>query len=221
MQVRRQTQRVGSRYVVFCNNQKLLLCRLSVHNEKTTPFPLPPPTVSVIPRQFCSSTPVHSGNKASSSARFQTPPRPKSAVVRRTDNITTTPPPSASATSESQAVKIARAAEGSERMMNVADGTTGGRAPSAGAAAGTATVAVAAAAEVADGRSEFRGAGHRGGTASAGRVQHRPRPRSAVARVETTPHHGKARMGKKQEYSSNDRWCSHPAVAQYWQNTPI
>lgn len=150
--------------------------------QGTPPLPLTTPIASVIPQQYRShsSTPVHSGGKGTSSARFQTPPRPKSAAVRRTDAITTPPP--APATSESRGVKIV-GAEGTERAKNVPDGT-GGRAPSSEAALTTA------------GRSEFRGAEHRGGASSAGRVQHRPRPRSAVARVETTPHHGKARAGK-------------------------
>lgn len=66
------------------------------------------------------------------------------------------------------------------------DGAAGGGQPAtAGASPGDATA----------GRTEFRGADHGGGGGSSARCSHRrPRPRSAVARVETASHHGKASL---------------------------
>lgn len=148
---------------------------------------LHPPRCRRDRRQYRSPSPapVNAGSRTASPARFRNPPRPKSAAVRRPDSVT--PPPPAMVSSESRGVK-ARQAEGNEQAQHTLNESGDGAAE---APATTATKKAVAADDPAAGRSEFRGSQLRGGGSSARRVQHRPRPRSAVARVETTTHHGK------------------------------
>lgn len=152
----------------------------------------PPPCCRRDPRQYRSHSPapVNAGSRTASPARFRNLPRPKSAAVRRPDSSPTPPLP----TPAIGEARVARAdqADGNRRGEHALNGS-GDRAAEAATATATKEAAAAAAATAADpaaGRSEFRGSEHRGGV-SARRVQHRPRPRSAVARVETTSHHGK------------------------------
>ena len=132
-----------------------------------------------------SPAPVHAGTRTASPARFRNPPRPKSAAVRRPDNVA--PPPPTTTRHELRGVKADQAGGGG-KAQHVLNGP-GDRAAEAPAA--TIPGRVATADDSAARRSEFRGSEHREAVPSARRVQHRPRPRSAVARVETTPHHGK------------------------------
>eukprot|EP00903_Cladosiphon_okamuranus_P012027 g11292.t1 len=134
-----------------------------------------------------SPAPAKAGSRPASPARIRTPLRPKSAAVRRSDNVT--PPSPTTASRESSGVKVDHQAEGDGKPQHTLNGS-GCRA--AEAPPSTFTGKEPSADDSATGRAEFRGSEHREGGSSAQRAQHRPRPRSAVARVETTPHHGKA-----------------------------
>lgn len=100
------------------------------------------------------------------------PPRPKSAAFRRAESgfaPCPTRPPAAGLTG---AQGLAAQARGTYLQNGVGGIGSGGEASP-------------------DGRLEFRGRDHQKTTAH--RVQHRLRPRSAVARVESTSRHGKVR----------------------------
>lgn len=133
-----------------------------------------------------SPAPAKAGSRTASPARFRNPPRPKSAAVRRPDHVTPPPPTVASVGPGGEKTEPV---EGNKKARHTLSGSgdRAGQAPAPAAATATAC----AADDSALGRSEFRGSEHRGRVSSERRLQHRPRPRSAVARVETTPHHGK------------------------------
>ncbi|CAM9548995.1 unnamed protein product, partial [Scytosiphon promiscuus] len=121
-----------------------------------------------------SHAPAAPVSNSSSPTRFQTPPRPKLATGRNTDTILK---PSSVKASNGEAQIRAKEAGGTKRAPDAVGGVVAAAAPAPADASGA--------------RSEFRGYERPSGMLPAGRARQRPRPRSAVARVETTPHHGK------------------------------
>lgn len=164
------------------NNTKVRIEPYAVRN----PSARPPARVS---QQYRSHSPTPAATQGTSTtppSRLQAPPRPKSAAARHPDSTTVPPPapplPATSTGGDSRGAGVPEV----ERVKNAPPGCAagGGEPATAAAPPGDATA----------GRTEFRGADHEGGGGSSARRSHRrPRPRSAVARVETVSHHGKAR----------------------------